>query len=131
MMVAGTRTESYITTSPFAGFQVTEWLDSPGPGYTAWQEVTAGEWRVVADVDSYDEAVEACRDEGARPMQGGLETFRSLEERLNRVIGLAAQGFNYFVGFKDSGDPARPFGLSFGHTTERTIYTKDLHGLIH
>jgi hypothetical protein len=131
MMVAGIRCKGYITTAPFEGFQVTEWLDSPGPRFTAWKEIMPGEWQIVGETDSYEEAVEACREEGARPMQGGLETFRSLEERLNRVIGLAAQGFNYFVGFKDSGDPARPFGLSFGHTPERTIYTKDLHGLIH
>lgn len=65
---------------------------------------------------------------------GQIELFKTLEERYERVITLAAYGFNYFVGFHDGNEDGRAYGLTFGKpewVAEGHLYVRDLEGLIH
>lgn len=68
------------------------------------------------------------------PTPGGFGTYSCLEERYAAVLALRLEGYNYFVGFRDSGDPAKPFGLSYAYAVWAGRIrgcVKDLHALIH
>jgi len=69
-----------------------------------------------------------------RPTDRGCDTFETLAARYEFVARKAAKGYNHFTGFKDSGDPAKPYGLSWGFSEGIVLdglYLKDLEGLIH
>jgi flagellum-specific peptidoglycan hydrolase FlgJ len=70
--------------------------------------------------------------------RGGFRVYSSVEERMEDVARLEKRGYNYFVGYVDSGfekelGAKRVPGLSFGRAAwmDKGSYKKDLHGLIH
>ena len=65
--------------------------------------------------------------------RGGIRIYRTIEDRLHAVRDLQRLGFNYFVGYIDSGRHGRA-GLSFGVAEwlpEGQVWVRDVHGLIH
>jgi hypothetical protein len=67
-----------------------------------------------------------------KELKAGMEQFHDLASRYEFVARKAAEGFNYFVGYIDSGQRGQ-YGLSYGVADWVTtgIYMKDLHALIH
>lgn len=60
---------------------------------------------------------------------GGVGLFENVGQRLEAIGSLSDQGFNYFLGFKDS-DDSHPVGLAYGYDQKHSLF-KDCIRLVH